>query len=598
MKYTSVFLLFLSFVAKCQVTLPLNDLSSFETKSKNWSIAGDVTADINKENLLTAKPGSGILVCQHEKGKYGTEYELFTKNQFGDLDLEFDFMLSKGSNSGVYLQGRYEIQLYDSWGKGNKYSDCGGIYERWNDAMPEGQKGYEGYAPRFNVTKAPGLWQSMKISFQAPRFDSNGKKIANAKILYIILNDQLIHENVELSGATRGAIGEESILGPLRIQGDHGSVAFKNIILNSYDKTAGEIHDLNYKVYLGSFAHDADLSKLKIDKQGKTDDLTWEVTPKDNDYVFVIKGKYTAPSDGKYTFTSQIAGNSTLKIDGKEILDNKWTVSSQTREATLELKAGEHDIEVFNNKRDGWLKPALGLWSAGPGFRSTPHHSVGSLIAAKPVDPIIITPSNTPILRSFMDFNKGDYSKRIVHAISVGSNDNIHYTYDNDKGAILQVWRGKFLNATPMWNDRGDGSSKPIGSVVLLNNDLLLAPNSNAIWPKDTVGSGFKPTSYSLDENDRPTFKYKIAGTTVSDKIQVIDAKYIQREITIENPASMLISRLAEGKNIELISEGLYAIDNKNYYIKLDKYSDAKIRNGNELLVSPVENNISYAIIF
>jgi hypothetical protein len=100
-----------------------------------------------------------------------------------------DFMLTKGSNSGIYLQGNYEVQLFDSWGKKSaKYNDNGGIYERWNDSKPEGEKGYEGYAPRFNVAKAPGLWQNIKISYQAPRFDANGKKTSNAVFLSIILN--------------------------------------------------------------------------------------------------------------------------------------------------------------------------------------------------------------------------------------------------------------------------------------------------------------------------------------------------------------------------------------------------------------------------
>lgn len=79
-------------------------------------------------------------------------------------------------------------------------------------------------------------------------------------------------------------------------------MAFKNIIINKFDKVAGKVSDLSYKVYYGSFMHDADLSKLKIDESGKTDDLTWEVTKNQNDYVFVINGKYTAPISGKYTF--------------------------------------------------------------------------------------------------------------------------------------------------------------------------------------------------------------------------------------------------------------------------------------------------------
>jgi len=70
----------------------------------------------------------------------------------------------------------------------------------------------------------------MKISFQAPRFDGQGKKIENARILRIELNGVTIHEDVELSGPTRGAMGNDEVTkGPLRIQGDHGPVAFRNV---------------------------------------------------------------------------------------------------------------------------------------------------------------------------------------------------------------------------------------------------------------------------------------------------------------------------------------------------------------------------------
>src|SRR3990170_6408673 len=107
----------------------------------------------------------------------------------------------------IYLQGRYEVQLMDSWRMSNpKFDANGGIYERWDESKPEGQKGFEGHAPRQNVSRAPGLWQHLKISFRAPRFDANGKKIENAKFLLVELNNILVHENVELSGPTRASI--------------------------------------------------------------------------------------------------------------------------------------------------------------------------------------------------------------------------------------------------------------------------------------------------------------------------------------------------------------------------------------------------------
>jgi hypothetical protein len=601
-KISLLALLFWQGVAHSQNPIMLNDLSAFDSKSSEWQIVSDVSVDLNQKNSLSTTPGKGVLACLHNNGKYGFEYDLSSKFSHGDLDLEFDFLLAKGSNSGVYLQGKYEIQLYDSWGvKNAKYYDCGGIYQRWNDNKPENEKGYEGYAPRTNQSKSAGLWQNMKISFQAPRFDASGKKITNAKFLYVKLNGITIHENVEMSGVTRGSDSETEVaLAPFRIQGDHGSIAFRNMVVNNFDKMAGKISDLTYKTYYGVYSHDADLSTLKIDERGKTDDLTWEVTKNQNDYVFLIKGKYIAPTDGKYVFYTQIGGNSSLKIDGKEIIKNEWTLSSQTREASIDLKAGEHSFEIFNNKRDGWLKPALGFWSSGPGFRAFPHHSIGSLIASKPSDPIILSANNNVTLRSFMDFKKPADTKsfRIVHAISVGSPENLHYTYDLDKGAIVQVWRGLFLDATPMWNDRGDGSSLPLGSVNLLNHDLLLSNNSTSAWPKDTTGTGFKPLGYTLDEQDLPTFSYKVYGSKIQDKIRVVEGNLISREISLDQN---LVARIAEGSQIVKVNDKLFVIDDKSYFIKIDSGTNAVIRDSNgkkELLLSAADKKISYSILF
>lgn len=156
-------------------TIPLTDLSFARSPGKTWQLAADVNADINKENALTISKGTGVLVNLVDKKTHGTD--LYTTAEHGDAELELDYLIAKGSNSGIYLQGNYELQLLDSWNvKNPKAGDNGGIYERWDESKPEGQKGYEGYAPRQNASRAPGLWQHLKVSFQAPKFDTNGKK--------------------------------------------------------------------------------------------------------------------------------------------------------------------------------------------------------------------------------------------------------------------------------------------------------------------------------------------------------------------------------------------------------------------------------------
>jgi len=591
--------------AYAQQPIPLNDLSAFTTKSDNWKIVGNASADISKENVLITTPGKGVLACTHEKGKYGNQYELISNFKHGDLDIELDFMLTKGSNSGIYLQGNYEVQLFDSWGKKSaKYNDNGGIYERWNDSKPEGEKGYEGYAPRFNVAKAPGLWQNIKISYQAPRFDANGKKISNAVFLSIVLNGVTIHENVEVSGPTRGSLtGEDVAMGPIRIQGDHGSLAIKNIIINNFDKKPGTLSELTYKTYYGALSETEDLSKLTPAETGKSEALSWEILKENNNYSYVYTGRYNAATEGEYNFKLQASGNSYVKIDGKYVIDAQWKSNNEIREGKVNLKAGDHTIEIFNNKKDGWMRPVLGLWVSGPGFREVAYHTKSSAMSGGSNDPILISAGTNTITRSFMDFRKGKgKGQRVVHAVSVGSPTNLHYTYDLDKGTVLQVWRGEFLDATPMWHDRGDGSSRPRGSVTLLGDDMLLGKSAKGKWQADTTGSGYRPKGYVLDDQDVPTFQYQAFGSNVTDYISVVNNQYFERIVRVNNASKDLVARLADGTNIEKVADGLYAVDNKSYYIQLaDKNVKPEIRSADgmqELLVPVTNGEVKYSILF
>jgi hypothetical protein len=147
----------------------------------------------------------------------GRGVDLYCDAKFGDCVIEVEFMIPKGSNSGVYVMGEYEVQILDSFGKTKiGPGDMGGLYGA--------------AAPRVNACRKPGEWQKYVIDFQAPRFDGNGKKTANAKFVKITLNDEVIHENVEMKGPTpSGVTGKEAPAGPLMFQGDHGPVAFRNI---------------------------------------------------------------------------------------------------------------------------------------------------------------------------------------------------------------------------------------------------------------------------------------------------------------------------------------------------------------------------------
>lgn len=205
-----------------------DDFSAWRDDTGQWGVAGDATLAPGDEKRLAVEPGTGAIV----NGPTGRTKHLLSKQQFGDARAHLEFMVAKDSNSGVYLMGRYEVQVFDSWQKESAYPgiECGGIYRRWDNSRTP--KGFEGRSPRVNASKPPGQWQTFDIVFRAPRFDENGRKIANARFEKVVHNGVVVHADVELTGPTRaGAYNDEKPLGPLMLQGDHGPVAYRNVWL-------------------------------------------------------------------------------------------------------------------------------------------------------------------------------------------------------------------------------------------------------------------------------------------------------------------------------------------------------------------------------
>ena len=586
--------------ASGQTALPLNDLSAFKTTGKTWVVGADANADFAKNLTLSVTQGTGVLAVVPGSGGA----DLYTTAEYGDMDLELEYMMAKGSNSGIYLQGRYEVQLLDSWTAKNPTSgDNGGIYHRWNESKLEAEKGYEGYAPRQNVSRAPGLWQQMKISFQAPRFDAGGKKIENAKFLRIELNGVVIHEDVALSGPTRGPMSEQEVaMGPLRFQGDHGPVAFRNIRITTFDKPRPVFSNISYQVYKGRFNDTLDLKKYPPEAKGTQASFSaGSINNLPKEYFIRYTGTVAVKEPGDYSFNLYVPGGRGILRIGDKVVTQQGG-RGQRGAATASLQAGEFPFEMLYTKFQDWADRSLGVGITGPGIRE---YALGDAVAAggrQAPDPILVSARGNTLLRSFMDIPG---SGRVVHAISVGSADNIHFTYDLDRAAIVQVWRGNFLDATPMWYDRGDGSSRPQGAVLRFGKPgyfLAQLASANDAWIADTA-LDFTQKGYKVDKNDLPTFLYTKAGAQVEDSIRVLNGgEGFSRQLTVLNGSGTYYARLATANKIDNVN-GLYVIDNKTYYIRIDDAGGAKplVRSnagGRQELLVPVQSKLRYSIIF
>ena len=172
---------------RAQPAIPLDSLAAFRTPTAAWQLAGGLGGDPRRDVTLAPLPGQGLLL-----GAASSASPLVTQADYGDLVLDFDFLLSPGTDATVYLQGRYAFPLADP------------------------------------IARAPGLWQHLRLEFRAPRFDAAGKKTSPAQFAKIVLNGFTLHEALDLSAPATGApLAGESPLGPLAFTVTRGSVAFR-----------------------------------------------------------------------------------------------------------------------------------------------------------------------------------------------------------------------------------------------------------------------------------------------------------------------------------------------------------------------------------
>ena len=202
------------------------DLSAWKGPHGEWTEVADVELDPKNHKKFVAKEGKGVWY----NGPKGRTANLYSKAKFADIEVHLEFNVPKGSNSGIKFHGHYEIQILDSFGKKELTGDdCGGIYPR-AELKPKYHHIDKGIAPKVNACKPPGEWQTLDVVFIAPRFDKNGKKVANAQIAKAMLNSQVIHENQELLTPTGNLWTQKEMhKGPLMLQADHGPVAFRNM---------------------------------------------------------------------------------------------------------------------------------------------------------------------------------------------------------------------------------------------------------------------------------------------------------------------------------------------------------------------------------
>lgn len=566
-------------------------LSSFENNKGSWSEVAKVWADPlqSKQELLSEGKGT-ILLNSPTKKKPGTD--IVSTEKFGDAEVTLVYMMAPGSNSGMYLQGQYEVQLLDSWAKtAVKAGDNGGIYERWDESKPDGQKGYQGYAPRQNASKAPGVWQTLKVYFKAPRFSPSGEKIENARIVSASLNGVTIHEDVELFGPTRGAMaGGEVAEGPIRIQGDHGPIAIQSLEVKRYDTPAPEFSNISYQVFPGSYTELPAENTLKASSVGKIKSFDEFVAGLTTSSLSKFEGTISVKKAGNYTFRMAVPNNG---LGAMQIGGGSEPIQLRQGMITAEksLQPGEVPFVIWVSKPTDWTAQGFYLIAEADAMWQTTYSNPAGMNSWSS-DPILVDTRETPVLRSFIELPN---RTKISHGISVSSNSGTHYSYDLNSNQLIRVWRGMFLDATPMWNDRGNGVSRPMGSVTELSEGAPLLHNADL----SQVTKEWQAKGYQILGDGAVRFASQSQdGIGLKDQIQVMaDGKGIDRIIDLTGNSSPMKVRVAPGKVLTKVSDNLFWIEDSGLFLKVNVAGQMP-QVGTDGIYLPITSTLSYSLLF
>ncbi|CAG5069167.1 hypothetical protein DYBT9623_01903 [Dyadobacter sp. CECT 9623] len=545
--------------------LPLKDLTSFEKSSPNWTIQGNIAIHPAGLTKVKTQSGEGILV-----GNPGAA--IATKLKASDLRFYAEFNLSPGAEGFLILPGGQKVRISDS----SKLKGESTL-----------TSGYVGQFPTQNAAKAPGLWQTIELSYDAAIPALPG----SARLNTLSLNGVTVLETIYLPSSKPAADGQ-----PLSLEVTKGTIAFRNI---GYQLLASRkpltLTGLNYKVYSDKWDSK---TYSKLDHEGTGTTLTQEVTNGMREFHLVYEGEMDVTEAGDYIFTTIYSGPMfDLDIDGKSIIATGEATSQESHQGTANLTQGKHKFKIHYS-RFPWRQPALGLRVEKAGIRPYDLHTLSSLPEPEPKPYISVNPDMRPeMVRSFVLID-GEKSKR-THCISVGSADGWNYTIDLNRGALIQAWKGQFADVTEMWYERGEPQLLfPAGlKVHVSGRSSLAALETNATaWP-DSSNINF--LGYNINPQGYPVFRYALGAATVTDQL-VSGGNTLSRTFEVQGKSDKpLFALLASGKQVVEIEKGLYQIDDK-YYVQTDKKSKPLIRPAGEVqeLILPVSATTSYSMFW
>jgi hypothetical protein len=337
-----------------------------------------------------------------------------------------------------------------------------------------------------------------------------------------------------------------------------------------------------------------------------------------NEFSGTIEGTLTVPSAGEYFFYLNLAwvpddtppgainGAGKLFIDEKEVV----YVDGVTGKAngSTQLTAGVHQIKLNYFKTFGhWYAPSNDITLTAEGYGIAKTALNVPMRAAAPVGQIAVKVNRkAEMQRGFLMHN----GEKRTHTVAVGEPEGVNYAIDLSRGELLNVWRGEFVETTPMWYGRGETQLMiPLGNVIEFSGkpSIAVLATKDSAWPEENLD--FTYSGYELKNNGAPIITYDMPGVKISETLDIKDSgKKLARTLKVvtENEDQQFYALVAEGASIEKLPNDLYSIDDHSYYISFEGKVSPIIRNapdGSAELILPVKmigksGEITYSIVW
>ncbi|MEZ0487934.1 hypothetical protein [Fibrella aquatica] len=514
-----------------QADLPRLDLATLNL-SANWQRAAGITLNAESAALKT-KPGAEALLVSS-----GSE-PITLATPVSDFALQFDVLLTANADALLTLPNGESLSLNQS-----------------RDIKP--------------LLKTPGLWQTIRLDYRAET------GTVGPLIERLIVNGVVVREGYSLPRKPSGK--------PLQLTAQNGSLVVRNVGYRALEnrKVASWAGPVNYKLYGESIETREELDKKTPVKSDTVSKISYNVSyGRQGRTAILFDGKLNVPVAGDYQFDLVMGGIAGLWVDGKPVIPVVYDELGAVKTHLMPLTAGTHAVEVMFAR--SWPRPGLGLFISQAGTRPQALHADGSLPEFSPPGLVAVQPEARPtLIRSFIQM-PGERNKR-TKALSVGNGSAIHYAVDLSQMALLMAWKGDYADVTQMWYERGEPQLlKPLGTVIMPSPRPAMAmlSNANAAWPDSLTEDVLNYGGMVLAKDGSPTMEYTLAGLTVRESLRPT-ANRLERTFAVTGrPASSaqpLYCRLAAGKIIEEVSKGLFAIDDRSYYIRVDPKANLTLR--------------------